>query len=141
MEPVFEVPLLKYTAERVVKILLDPNLDSSRICKRRPVAVNSSSTYVIDLDSLQDPGDVKKDNFGVWNHSGSHDMKFESRTTEDGVVEIGKGVLSSGGGWECFALRRLHSTHPSNPKFRRMLAFVTGIYYDTTFCSCTALPT
>ena len=76
--------------------------------------MNSSS--VIDLDSLQDPGDVKKDNFGVWKHSGSHDIKFESRTTEDGGVEIGKGMFSSGGGWECFALRRLHSTHPSNPE-------------------------
>ncbi len=122
----FERPPPKYTAERIVKILLDPQIDPTKVCKQRPVMIEKSSTYVVDLDSLQDPGDVKKDNFGVWKHSGSHDLKFESRVTEDGELEIGKGVFSSSEGWELFSLRRLHSTHPTNNKFRRMLAFITG---------------
>ena len=59
-------------------LLLDPKVDCAKICKCRPL-VKHSSTYIIDLDSLKHPHDVKKDNFGVWNHSGSHDMKFEPR--------------------------------------------------------------
>ena len=126
-EPVYERPPQKYTAERIVKILLDPNIDRNKICKRRPILVEESSTYVVDLDLLQDPEDVKKDNFGVWKYSGSHTIKFESRITEDGVLEIGRSTFSSSKGWEKFSLRRLHSTHPTNSKFRRLLGFITGI--------------
>ena len=81
---------------------------------------------MVDLDYLQDPHDVKKDNFGVWVHSGSHDQKFDSRLNESGELEIGKGTFSSDYGWEQFSLRRLHSKHPTNAKFRRVLSFITG---------------
>ena len=29
--------------------------------------ITKSSTYLVDLNSLKDPEDVKKDSFGVWN--------------------------------------------------------------------------
>ena len=70
--PVYEVPPEKYSAEQIIKILLDPNFDDKKICKQRPVNVKSSSTFVVDLSSLKDPDDVKKDNFCVWHHNGSH---------------------------------------------------------------------
>ena len=90
--------------------------------------IENSSTYVIDLDSLQDPDDVKKDNFGVWKYTGSHVNDFQCRIMESGKVKVGKGVLSSSDKYEQFSLRRLYSTHPTNSKFRRMLAFITGKY-------------
>lgn len=125
-QPVYEVPPEKYSAERIIHILLNPKLDRSNVCTERPLSINSSSTFVVDLDSLLEADDVKKDNFGVWNHSGSHDHKFECRFNEDGDVEIGRGVRSSATGWETFSLRRLHSKHPTNSRFRRMIAFITG---------------
>lgn len=125
-EPIFEVPPEKYSSERVIKILLDPKIKQSKICSRRPVMVEKSSTFVVNLDMLQDPADVKKDNFGIWKHSGSHDVKFECRITNN-VIEIGRGTFSSPDGWERFSLRRLHSVHPTNSSFRRMLAFITGM--------------
>ena len=81
----------------------------------------------MDLDALDHPDDVKRDNFGVWTHSGSHDIKFESRIDESGNLKIGRSVLSGGDGWEQFSLRRLHSKHPTNSKFRRILSFITGM--------------
>ena len=125
-QPVYEIPPEKYSAERIIHILLDPNIDKSRVCTQRPLNINSSCTFVVDLDQLLEADDVKKDNFGVWNHSGSHDLKFECRFGPNGDIEIGKGVLTSDIGWETFSLRRLHSNHPTNSKFRRMLAFITG---------------
>ena len=88
--------------------------------------IKSSSTYVIDLDSLQDPEDVKKDNFGIWNYTGSHVNDFQCCITDSGKVRVGKSILSSNDEYEQFSLRRLYSIHPSNNKFRRMLAFITG---------------
>ena len=124
----YEVPPDKYSAEDIVQILLNPNIDHAMICKKRPFSVSTSSSYVVDLNSLQHPDDVKKDNFGVWTHSGSHDLKFETRINSSGQLEIGRSLLSSADGWEQFSLRRLHSKHPTNPKFRRILSFITGIY-------------
>jgi len=46
----------KYSAERVIKILLDPKIDTSRICDQQPLnIVKRNSTYVIDLNLLKDP--------------------------------------------------------------------------------------
>ena len=126
-QPVYEMPPEKYSAERIIHILLDPNIDKSKVCTQRPLNINSSCTFVVDLDYLLEADDVKKDNFGVWNHSGSHDLKFQCRFASNGEIEIGKGVLSSGEGWESFSLRHLHSNHPTNSKFRWMLAFITGV--------------
>lgn len=124
--PLYEVPPEKYSAERIIKILLDPHIDSSLICRGRPLNIESSGTFVIDLDSLEDPDDIKKDNFGVWDHSGSHNVKFDC-CISGGEVHIGRGVLDSeSNNWESFSLRRLHSKHPTNNKFRRMLCLITG---------------
>ena len=122
----FEIPSEKYSAEAIVRTLLDPKIDE-KICKKRPLNIQSSSTYVVNLDSLQHPDDVKNDNFGVWTHSGSHHRKFEARVNAAGNLEIGRGAFSTDDGWEQFSLRRLHSKHPTNPMFRRILSFITGV--------------
>ena len=126
--PVYEVPPEKYAAERIIKILLDPKIDDRKICKQRPLNVESSSTFVIDLNSLKDPDDVKKDNFGVWHHNGSHNQTFECCISSSGDVQIGYSVFSPPNAqWEQYSLRRLHSKHPTNCRFKRMLCFITGI--------------
>ena len=65
VEPVFEEPPKKYFAERIIRILMDPKVDPNKICKQRPLAVNQSATFIVDLNSLQDPEHVKRDNFGM----------------------------------------------------------------------------
>ena len=65
VEPVFEEPPKKYSAERIIRILMDPKVDPNKICKQRPLAVNQSATFIVDLNSLQDPEHVKRDNFGM----------------------------------------------------------------------------
>ena len=135
-EPLYEVPPEKYAVERIIRILLNPKIDKRKICKQRPLDIQNSSTFVVDIDSLQHPDDVKKDNFGVWTHSGSHDQKFESRINASGDLEIGKTVFSTGDGWGKFSLRRLHSKHPTNSKFRRILSFITGEYLMCNGLDC-----
>lgn len=41
-EPVFEVPSEKYSAEAIVRILLDPKIEKEKICKKRPLNIWSS---------------------------------------------------------------------------------------------------
>ena len=120
--PMYEVPCEKYPAETVNKILLNPKMDQSKICHKRPLDITKSSTY---LNCLKDPDDVKKDNFGVWKHVGSRNQQFEC-SISDNKVYVGCGVLSGERKWEQYSLCRLHSKHPSNENFRRMICFITG---------------
>ena len=108
----------------VLKILLDPDLDSNRICTSRPTLITESSTFVIDVTKLEHPGDVKNDNFGIWCHSGSHPQPFRVHV-EDGCVMTEKCAPGASGN-DVVYLRRLHSVHPSNSSFKRMIAFVSG---------------
>ena len=138
---VYEIPPDKYSAERVIKILLDPNINKKKICHQQPTKIANSSTYVVDLNSLKDPEDVKKDSFGVWNHSGSHLQSFECCFSKDGRVHVGRGLFQEASlQWETFSLRRLHSKHPSNINFRQILCFITGIVRSITYiCSYLAI--
>ena len=93
-------------------------LTQSLIAKGRPIEVEKSSTFVVDLTCLKDPDDVKKDTYGRWNYSGSHPDSFDD-------VSIEKCAL----GATCpnvYYLRRIRSSHPSNPNFRQLIAFVHG---------------
>lgn len=58
-QPVYECPPQKYTAEQIIRILVDP--DKSKICHVKPTSVTETATYVVDIHSLQNAENVKKD--------------------------------------------------------------------------------
>ena len=62
--PIYERPPPKYTATRILQILLDPNIEQSLIAKGRPIEAKKSSTFVVDLTCFKHPDDVKKDMYG-----------------------------------------------------------------------------
>ena len=45
----YEVPPSKYTAERILKILLDASISQSKICTIHPVDITKSFTYVVAI--------------------------------------------------------------------------------------------
>lgn len=132
MQPIFETPPEKYSAERVLRILLDRNISPSRICQERPVNITESATFVVDISKLQHEKDVLKDGFGKWNYSGSHPVPFHVTHHEDGYIAIEK--CASGATGADVHLRRLHATHPSNSSFKRMIAFLAGMCYECVCC-------
>ena len=56
----YEIPKGLYTGERILKILLNPNIKRRRVCHKRPINVSVSSTFVVDLNSLEHPDDIKR---------------------------------------------------------------------------------
>lgn len=102
-------------------ILLDPRIDEKRIAHKRPLLAPFSLTFVVDIAH---PDDIKKDMYGKWLHSGSHTDVF--LCTYDGdEVNIEKAACGTSGD-NVYYLRRLHSIHPSNSDFRRVLALLFG---------------
>ena len=86
--PVYEQPSLKYTATRIMQLLLDLNINQQKIAKSRPIQVEKSSTFVVDLTCLKHPDDVKKDMYGRWEHSGSHPEVFRCKIDEFNCVSV-----------------------------------------------------
>ena len=121
----YEVLPNKYGAECILKIILDPTISSSVICTVRRLEI---TTYVVDIHSLTHPESwwhIKNDNFGKWEHSGSHPVHFKVEVEDDDHVFVQKCAV--GASEENIGLiRRLHSVHPSNHNFKRMIAFVSG---------------
>lgn len=75
--PVFEKPPAKYSAMRIMQILLNPSIDRNKIAQTRPMEVASTSTFVVDLTKLAHPDDIKRDAYGRWTHKGSHADVFK----------------------------------------------------------------
>ena len=108
----------KYSAEYILKILLNPKIDEQKICHQKPCNITKSSTFVVDVLSLQHADDTKKDE---WNYSGSHPQAYKVYE-EDGHLTVEK---CGGGatGPSVVYLRCLHCTHL---EFKRLICFVTG---------------
>lgn len=121
--PIFEKPPSKYLAMRIMKILLNQSHDEQRVAYQRPVEVQSSSTFLVDLTKLAYPDDIKKDSYGKWLHKGSHNDVFRCSYDKNGDVSIEKAAPGATG-QNVYYLRRLHCVHPSHSGFRRILAFI-----------------
>ena len=125
----FEIPPPKYSAEYILKLPLDRNTDQSRVCRVWPVSgVKSNATFVVDITSLKHPDDVRKD----FSESGStHPFAFKATFEENGEVYVEK---CAPGASSNIYLRRLHCYHLSNTNFRRLLAFVSGMFLSYGVC-------
>ncbi len=88
----------------MLDILLDPEIDTNRVCGERPMQITGSSTFVVDLDSLKHPDDVKKDEFGKWHYSGSHVVLYNAWESHSGKLQFEK--VSGQGTENTFELRR-----------------------------------
>ena len=125
--PIFEKPPPKYSAHQIMQILLNPNIDEQRIALKRPLDAPYSSTFVVDISKLAHPDDIKKDMYGKWLHKGSHTDVFLCAYDND-CINIEKAAVGASGK-NVYYLRRLHSVHPSNNAFRRVLALLFGKWH------------
>ena len=123
--PIYEIPISRpYTAEEILEILFCPTIKQERIL----TGITCSATFIVNLNKLRHPDDIKKDEFGKWNYSGSHcvlysmwkdseEFKFKKVDTQNSNQQSSENIIQ---------LRRVRCTHPSNQAFQRLLAFVTG---------------
>ena len=105
-------------------MLLDP-VRPERVCTERPVIVEKSATFVVNITKLAHPDDVKRDSYGKWHYSGSRRVPFHATLDPHGVSHVER-CCPGATGDNVFYLRRLYSFHPSNSSFRRVIAIVTG---------------
>lgn len=109
-----------------MQILLSP-IDDNKTCQEKPRNICRSCTFVVDVRNLKNQ-DLKKDEFGIWNYSGSHPHTFHVSEEPGGSVAIEKAATGATGP-NVVLLRRLHCTHSSNPDVKQLICFLSGKFY------------
>ena len=66
--PAFATGPVKYAAEEVVCILLDPSCHQGLVCQR----VKESKVFIVNTDKLCHPDDLKADDLDGWKNDGQH---------------------------------------------------------------------
>ena len=126
-QPIYDSQPTKYLAEDIFRLLLDTELDSKLICSEKPTSVSSSAALIVDLTSLSDADDIKRDSYGKWKYSGSRPHFYFIKHLDNNQMKIEKREPGVSGD-NIFQIRRLYCKHPSNDDFRRMIAIITGTY-------------
>ena len=127
VEPIYEIPPPKYSAEKILKILLDQNIQESKICSVRPTGIHKSATYVVDVSKLKHPDDIKNDNFDAWTYSGSHPQTFRAQVEEDGYVRVQNVLMGPKEMILCiFVACTVYTLQII--LFKRLIAFLSGMH-------------
>ena len=126
--PIYEYPVGSYSGEHILNILLNTQIEKERVCTKRPSGITQSSTFVVDLNCLQHPDDIKKDELGKWNYSGSHVTCYEAWKMPEKEKLLFERVSHTSSSVNSFELRRVRCTHPSDSTCQRLLAFITSQY-------------
>lgn len=106
--PVYGHPKHGYNCEEIIHILLDPVFKYELLSKTHPVSVEHNVSFVIDLNSLSNPKDVRADDLGSWTCTGSWRLTF--------MVKFGPSVCHivssvSGSGGRQVQIRRQYHIH------------------------------
>ena len=72
-----------YTDE-VAEIIIKGRIDHSRIATRGPTSVENNTVFAVDTSKLTDKDDVKCDDLGAWDYTGSKSIFY--RMDEDGKL-------------------------------------------------------
>ena len=132
--PVYGHPKHGYNCEEIVHILLDPVFADRLLSTTHPVSVEHNVSFVIDLNSLSNPNDVRADDIGSWKCTGSRCLTF--------LVKIGPTTCHivnnvSGSGGKQVQIRRQYHVHGTDSDLHRMIAFVEdmeGMYLCVCMC-------
>ena len=114
------------TYSEAVTILLNP--DEHRICKNQPIHVDQNCTFVVDLNSLDNPEDIKSDDCGHWKHKGRKSTEVQVTLSKGKVVSV-KSSTESDENSQCYKLVRVYYSHDPYDDFKRTFYYLFSEFY------------
>lgn len=127
----YELPVYKWNASKahyslhsLADVLLNDAVPPSRVCSKQPVHVCRNVSFVVDLDKLDDPMDVRADESGIWMRQGSP-VAYVSKHTNEGKTRFFKRTKKPTQAHQ-FKITRTYYRHASSPDFTRMIVVAHG---------------
>ena len=126
-----------FSIENLARILLDSDTAVStgrlKVCSTQPVQVCHKVTFLVDLNALDDPMDIRADENGAWDRKGSP-VAYISLHKNGGTTSVYKrnklGCHSNH-----YKIARTYYPHSSSPDFTRIITTVHGEYCKDE-CMC-----
>jgi hypothetical protein len=109
----------------VFNAILNTDVSSAAVCNHKPVEVMDPAVFIVNLNSLKNPNDIKADDMGSWIHKGKPIRYFELDQGDDGEVLLAKPCSSEDSNY--YKLTRVYYHHKGTPQFRKTLFYVTGM--------------
>lgn len=121
--PVFETPISGYCVEEVLRIISE-EVPQSKICVKKPSAVRTNASFVIDLTKVKFK-DLAADDNGVWTTSTPRRMyEVERRCGEIVSMQHIKKIVRGVDKKKVVTICRQYGTHQATPEFKRIIATV-----------------
>ena len=93
-----------------------------KICHTQPIHVNKNSSFVVCLDSLNDPDDLKADENGVWNRKGSPVTYISVHSKGNKCVTCRRSKMGQSS--HHYKVTRMYYKHSDSPDFSRIIVTV-----------------
>ena len=118
-----------YPLDTLADLLITDTVPSSNICSKQPVQVCRNVSFVVDLNMLDDPSDVRADENGVWNRKGSP-VAYVSKHTDKGKTRFFRRNKAPTRSNHYKITRTYYYRHLSSPDFTRIITVVHGEIYS-----------
>ena len=117
-----------YSIEELGKILLAGIVPESNICHVQPTSVCHNVSFVINLNSLDDPKDLRADENEVWNRQGAP-IAYVNIYKPAKVICRTKMHSHT----NCYKLSRTYYRHSTSPDFHRIITTVQSTEHLMVF--------
>lgn len=105
-------------------IVLNTELNSNRVCIRKPVGVKDAAVFLVDTTKLRHRDDLKADDMGTWVHKGKPIRYFLVNRSETGAV---RDVECTTKRPKAYKLTRIYYHHKGTSEFRKTIFYVHGM--------------
>ncbi len=106
--------------------ILNTDLTSEIVCKKKPVGINKPATFIVDTTKLCHPDDLKADDLGSWVNKGKPSRLFDIVRDSSGIVYGANNCSSFDVSGNVFRLTRMYYHHKGTPEFKKTIFYVCG---------------
>ena len=114
---------MRYNAQKIVEVLLDPTLPANKIATTQPVFIQDNVIFIVDMSKLDKPEDIRADDLGSWSCNGKRLIRCIVDDKGNVSELVTKQKTHSG---ETYTLVRRYYEHMTSKDFKKTIAELIG---------------
>ena len=123
-----------YSLDTLAKLLITDTVPSSNVCSKQQVQVCRNVSFIVDLNMLDDPVDIRADENGVWKRKGSP-VAYISMHTKEGKTRFFRRTKVPTHS-NHYKITRTYYRHASSPDFTVRYYIIIIILHVHQVCMC-----
>ena len=100
------------------------------VCKSVPVRVQENLSFVVSMDNVKDPLDLRADDNGVWVHKGIRTLwiSVDSGGRTEILSRKGRPKMKISGGAKLYCMKKSYHALKTSEDFRRLIVTMEGLF-------------